>query len=85
MATITKTAEAQPLGKYVPTGVDAAKAAADIRIVGYFRKRTEIESRRNFSGVGVKLEKIINGIGRYLVTDEALTELRRRYTIATDF
>lgn len=85
MATITKTAEAQTAGTYEATAVDAARAAADIRIVGYVRTRTEIESRKILSGAGVKLVRVVNGIGRYLVNEEAMTELRRRYTVATDF
>ena len=84
-ATITKTAEAQPTGEYAPTSVDAARDAAVIIVTGYFRRRTEIMTRKQLSGPGVKLERIENGIGRYLVSDEALTELRRRYTVATDF
>ncbi len=84
-ATITKTAAAQPLGEYAPTTVDADKAAADILIVGYTRRRTVITTRRRLSGAGVKREAITAGVGRYLVTDEALTELRRRYRVATDF
>lgn len=84
MATITKTAEAQIAGTYETTAVDAARNAADIRIVGYARSRTEIESRKILSGAGVKLVRVANGTGRYLVNEEAMTELRRRYTIATD-
>lgn len=84
-ASLTKISAAQPLGKYIETSVDAFRAAADIRIVGHFRNRTAIESRKKFSGAGVKLTGLSSGVGRYLVTDEALTELRRRYSIATDF
>ena len=32
-ATITKTQDAQPVGVYEPTSVDAAKAAADFRVL----------------------------------------------------
>lgn len=84
-ATINKVKSAEPMGQYVPTSVDAAREAADIRIVGYFRNRTQIESRKKFTGAGVKLTGVLNGIGRYLVTDDAMTELRRRYSVATDF
>lgn len=85
MANITKIAAAQPLGTYTPTAIDAARTAADIRIVGHSRKRTEIETRKALSGAGVKLERVSNGVGRYLVTKEAMTELRRRFSVATDF
>lgn len=85
MATITKTAEAQPVGTYAATAGDDARAAADIRIIGHVRSRTEIETRKLLSGAGVKLVRSVNGIGRYLVTEEALTELRRRFSVATDF
>jgi hypothetical protein len=86
MATITKTQEAQPLGTYVPTSVDAAREAADIRIVDHGRgNRTYIETRKLLSGPGIKLIRTSNGTGRYQVTEEAMTELRRRYSVATDF
>lgn len=32
-ATITKTKSAQPMGQYQPTAIDAAKAAADFRLL----------------------------------------------------
>lgn len=84
-ATITKTQAAQPVGEYQPTTVDAQRAAADVRIVGYSRNRTEIETRKLLSGAGVKLVRSTNGTGRYLVNEEAMTELRRRFSVATDF
>lgn len=85
MATLTKTASAQPAGAYVPTTVDAEKAASDIQIIGHSRRRTVITSRKLLSGAGVKCEAVTAGVGRYLVTDEALDELRRRYRVVTDF
>lgn len=84
-ATITKTHDAQPAGEYVRTAVDEARDAADIRIVGHVRNKTEIHSRKLFSGAGVKMVGSANGVARYIVSDEALTELRRRYSVATDF
>lgn len=84
-ATITKTQAAQTAGQYAPTSVDEAREAAAIVVTGYARKRTEIMTRKLLSGAGIKLEATVNGVGRYLVTDEALTELRRRYTVATGF
>lgn len=84
IATVIKTKSAQSLGQYIPTAVDAARDAADIRIVGYCRNRTEIETRKKLLGGGVKLTGINSGVARYLVTDEVMTELRRRYSIATD-
>src|ERR1700722_1585766 len=83
--TITKTQNAPPVGEYIKTSVDNARAVADICITGYVRARTEIMTRKLLSGSGVKLIATINGVGRYLVTDEVMTELRRRYTISTDF
>lgn len=84
-ATITKTKNAEPLGQYVETSVDLARSGADIRIVGYVRNRTEIETRCMLSGAGVKRVSVVGNIGRYIVTDDAMTELRRRYSLATDF
>ncbi len=86
-ATITKTAEAQPMGEYVPTSVDVARDAAVIVVTGYVRNRTEIVTRRALSGPGVKFVKLLSDgtAGIYLVNDEAMTELRRRYTVATGF
>ena len=84
-ATITKTKSAEPVGTYNRTSLDDAKDAADIRIVGHFRNRTVIESRRAFQGHGIKREAIANGTARYLVSDEAMIELRRRYSVVCDF
>lgn len=85
-ATITKTQSAQPAGEYQPTGIDAARTTADILIVGYAKNdRTAIHTTKKLSGAGIKLERLVDGVGRYLVTDEVMTELRRRFTVATDF
>ena len=85
MATITKTQSAQPVGYYASTAVDEFRNSADIRVIGNSRNRTEIETKKLLSGAGIKLIKTVNGTGRYLVTDEAMTELRRRFNVATDF
>lgn len=84
-ATLTKTQGAIPAGVYLPTSVDAQREAAVVTIIGSYRKRTEIVSTKRFSGAGVKLVEEKDGKARYLVTDEALIEISRRYSTATDF
>jgi hypothetical protein len=84
-ATMTRTAHAQPVGEYARTALDDAKDSADILITGCFKKRTEIRTRKILSGHGIKMESISNGVGRYTVNDAALDELRRRFTVFTDF
>lgn len=78
--TITKTQEAQPLGSYRQTLVDAKKAAADIRIVscdgGY-----DIISQIALSGRGIKHRH-----GKtYTVTERALEKLQAQHSVMCDF
>ncbi len=80
-ATMIKTAEAQPMGRYEPTAIDAAKALADIRITGVCGGY-EIDSRVALSGRGIKA---FATEGRYLVTRAALDKLEKQYNVVTDF
>lgn len=84
-ATIQRTKAAETAGECQRTSVDDARDAADILVVGHVRKRTEIRSRRLLGGAGIKMIKTINGVATYLVTNEVLDHLRRRYSVATDF
>ena len=67
---ITKTKDAQRMGQYKPTGVDAAKAAAAFRLV-------DVAGRLNF---------IVWSDGRgERVTDRQLAKLQSFHAWAADF
>ncbi len=69
-ATFTKTRDAQPMGQYKPTAVDAAKATAEFRIVD----------------VSCRLKRIVWHNGRQQdVTARELTKLQAAHTWAPDF
>ena len=69
-ATFTKTRDAQPMGQYRATAVDARKAAADFRLVD----------------VSCRLKRIVWADGRQQdVTARELTKLQADHTWATDF
>ena len=64
-----KTRSAQPMGQYKPTGVDAAKAAAEFRLIAVGSKNTIVWA---------------DGRSDY-VTDAKLSKLQAAHTWAADF
>lgn len=81
-ATITKTADAQKMGEYAPTAIDALKASADIRIVAVDSTYTVI-SRLPLKGRGIKAP--YSNPLTYEVTEAAMTKLQNTYRVAADF
>lgn len=69
-ATCTKIQDAQPLGEYTPTTVDAEKKAADFRVVDVSTSKKFIRWR--------------DGRGEY-VTGRQLTRLQALHSWAPDF
>lgn len=69
-ATITKTKDAQPMGEYVPTLVDARKAAADFRLTACFGSKNAI---------------VWNDGRCETVTNRRLATLQASHAWATDF
>ena len=61
--------KAQPMGEYKPTAIDAAKDAADFRLIAVGKKNTIVWR---------------NGTSE-LVTDNKLAKLQACHTWATDF
>jgi hypothetical protein len=80
-ATITKTKEAEVLGTYLPTAVDARKAAATVLITAAYGAGYDITSRVALSGRGIKHY----GADLYFVTERALEAIKSAHTWATDF
>ena len=76
-----KTQNAQPIGQYAPTAIDAAKASADIRILDCGGTYT-IDSKVTLSGRGIKPRAVP---GRYEVTEAALTKLQAQFNVVCDF
>lgn len=69
IATITKTKDALPMGKYTPTTVDVYKSSAEFRLVAVGNKNTIIWK---------------NGTTEH-VTDAKLDRLQALHTWACDF
>ena len=81
-ATIEKTRSAAPvIGVYRATAIDAAKAAADIRITAAGSTGYSIFSKVALKGRGIAS---FNN-GNYTVTDAALDRLKLVHTVACDF
>jgi hypothetical protein len=80
-ATITKTKEAEVLGIYVPTVIDARKAAVSVLITAAYGNGYDITSRVALSGRGIKHY----GADLYHVTERALDVIKANHTWATDF
>ena len=80
-ATMTKTADAQPMGIYQPTSLDAAKAQADVRIIdaeGTFTVRSNVA----LSGRGVVAR---GAAGTYEVTKSAMKRIEKTHNVVCDF
>lgn len=69
-ATVTKTKSAQPAGVYVPTQIDAQKAAAEFRLTACFGNKNAIVWRDG------RIETVSN---------RRLAKLQAAHTWATDF
>lgn len=80
MTTFTKTTELKT-GTYQPTGVDAAKAAAQIRIIDADGSYT-VRSTVALEGRGIKAR---GTVGTYEVSKAALARLQKTYSVASDF
>lgn len=80
-ATITKVKEAEVLGTYVPTALDARKVAATILITAAYSSGYDITSRVALSGRGIKHYSA----DLYHVTERALDVIKTNHTWATDF
>ena len=79
IATITKTKEAQPMGAYKPTAIDAAKSAATMLLeqVGPCVVRSKVE----LNGRGVR--KLNAGV--FQLTDAAWEKAKAEHSWACDF
>ena len=84
-ATITETTKNFiKKGKYKPTSVDKAKAAADFRITSVVGNKYEITTNKPLNiktGKGIKSV----GNGQYLVTDKGLASLSKSFKGVADF
>jgi hypothetical protein len=81
-ATFEKTQAAQPLGTYRPTAVDAAKTAAEVRVVSANGGSFTVRSAVALNGRGVKAYATA---GVYEVTRAALASIEKRHSVACDF
>lgn len=80
-ATITKTKNAEVLGIYATTALDARKAAATVLVTAAYGGGYDITSRVALSGRGIKHY----GADLYYVTERALEAIKSVHPWATDF
>lgn len=78
---VEKTKNAQPVGQYVSTAIDARKAAADVLIRAVEGNGYSVSSKVTLVGRGIKPF----GNGYFLVTSAALAAIRTRYAVECDF
>jgi hypothetical protein len=78
-ATITKIANAQPMGEYKPTDLDARKAAATLRLIQCGPR--VVRSKIELAGRGVK--KITDGT--FQLSDAAWDKVSATHTWECDF
>lgn len=83
-ATMTKVQDAQPLGTYKPTSIDARKEEADIRIMGVDGTFT-LYSKVPLRGRGIKQPSPERRPDWYEVTHNALARIQTQHTVETDF